>query len=197
MEILKINDSKIKIMLSAADMQNYKLTSDDVDYNDNTTRQKIFRILDYVKKKFGFDHEGDKLLIQFYPSKDGGAELFVTKLGLLSVGEKRTIARSERVTMLNARRAIYGFASFGDLLLAAKAMNRIGDIKHSELFLFENGTYYLEIMERGEGRGEFIREYASLLEFASPVPRERHPYITEHSECLTEGNAIEVLSSLA
>ena len=87
MEVLKINENKIKIMLSPEDMKNFRLTASELDYNDSMTRQKVFKILEQVKKKHGFDHEGDKLLIQFYPSRDGGSELFVTKLGLLTSGD--------------------------------------------------------------------------------------------------------------
>ena len=197
MEVLKINENKIKIMLSAADMKNFKLTASELDYNDSLTRQKVFKILEYVKANYGFDHEGDKLLIQFYPSKDGGAEVFVTKLGLLTSGERKAISRSDRVTMLNTRRAMYSFSSFGDLLSAARSIVRCADIRESELFLFDDGTYYLEIMERGESKGDAIKGYTSILEFASPVSRDKFAYITEHSKCLASGNAIELLASLA
>ena len=197
MEVLKINENKIKIMLTPEDMKSYKLTASELDYNDSATRQKVFKILEQVKKNYGFDHEGDKLLIQFYPSKDGGSELFVTKLGLLTSGDKRAISRSDRVTMLNTRRAMYDFSCFEDLLCAAKAISRSADIRESGLFLFENGTYYLELMERGESRGETVKEYAPILEFATPVAKERFPYITEHSECLAAGNAVELLAALA
>ena len=89
MEILKISDSKLKIMLTADDMKKYRLSRDSVDYNDAKTRRSFSEILSYVKSTHGFNTERDKVLIQFYPSKDGGSELFVTKLGLLPPSSER------------------------------------------------------------------------------------------------------------
>lgn len=197
MEVLKINDNKIKIMLSERDMRDFKLDSSELDYNDPVTRGKVFRVLEYVKRNYGFDHEGDKLLIQFYPSKDGGAELFVTKLGILNPQERKAVSRSDRVAMLTAKRSMYAFSSFSDLLAASKALSRNADVRESGLYLFENGTYYLELTERGDGRGDTVKEYAAVLEFATAVTLDKLPYITEHSECLAEKNAVEILASLA
>ena len=83
MEFLKISSGKVKIMLSAADMQKWKLSSDSKLTGDSILKSRVFKLLDHVKRHYDFEYEGDKLLIQFYPSRDGGAELFVTKLGLL------------------------------------------------------------------------------------------------------------------
>ena len=80
MDVLKISDTKVKIMLTRADVKKFKLDAEKVDYNDAKTRNSIWELLDHVKKHHGWSCENNKLLIQFYPSKDGGAELFVTKL---------------------------------------------------------------------------------------------------------------------
>lgn len=197
MEVLKINENKVKIMLSPLDMKVFGLEGAELDYNDKATRKKVFGVLEYVKKNYGFDHEGDKLLIQFYPSKDGGAEMFVTKLGILSPAERSTVSRSDRIAMLASKRSMYAFSCFDDLLHAARSIARSMDLRESSLYLFENGTYYLELTERGDGRGEGINEYAAVLEFAASVSKDKFPYITEHSECLADSNAVELLASLA
>ena len=92
MEVLKITDSKLKIMLSVEDMKKYRLTKDSVDYNDAKTRKSFFDILNQVKLSHGFNVERDKVLIQFYPSKDGSSELFVTKLGILPPSSEKAIS---------------------------------------------------------------------------------------------------------
>lgn len=197
MEVLKISDSKVKIMLSYADITKFRLQDGELNYDDPKTRRKIFDILDCVKKHHGFDYEGDKLLIQFYPSKDGGAELFVTKLGILSPESAKVISKSDKITLLNAKRSIYVFESFVDLLCAAKAIRHINEMKDSELLLSENGNYYLGIYERGESKGGVITDFAPLLEFGAPISREKHTYILEHSERLIGSNAVKLLASLA
>ena len=197
MEVLKISDSKVKIMLSYNDVTRFRLQDGELNYDDPKTRRKIFDILDCVKKHYGFDYEGDKLLIQFYPSKDGGAELFVTKLGILPPESAKAISKSSKIALLNAKRSIYLFESFGDLLCAAKAVRHTNEIKDSELFISENGSYYLGIYERGEIKGNIITDFAPLLEFGTPVSREKHTYILEHSERLIAADAVRLLASLA
>ena len=41
MEVLKISNTKIKIMLTKEDVEKYSLNVDDVDYNDPKTRGKV------------------------------------------------------------------------------------------------------------------------------------------------------------
>ncbi len=195
MEVLKISDSKLKLMLSREDMRSFGLASDNIDYNDVSVRRSFFRILDSVKQTHNFDAEGDKLLIQYYPSRDGGCELFVTKLGILPLATERAISRSDRVTLLRARRAIYRFDSLGTLLNATRLISGLS-VRTSDLYLSDGGEYYLDLVERGVGKGSSISEYVRLLEYAKSIPQSLYPYITEHCERLTEGDAIKQLSRL-
>jgi len=196
LEVLKISNTKIKIMLSPEDMKKYALNTDNVDYNDAKTRAKVWKILDFVKKNHGFEPEGDKLLIQFYPSKDGGAELFITKLSGLSKGNERFMSKTVNVTMLDSKKTMYNFNSLSDLIQASKIISGAESIKDSELFYSESEGYYLEITERGASRLGQICEFAILLEFASKTPKEKIPYINEHCKKLTDGSAVEQLARL-
>lgn len=194
MEVLKISDSKLKLMLTKGDMHKYGLTGDNPDYNDAEVRRSFFKILDSVKESHGFDGGGDKLLLQYYPSRDGGCELFVTKLGILPLEAERAISRSGRVTLLRARRAIYKFDGALDLMGAVKLIAGFS-VKSSDLYLADDGSYYLDLVERGVGKGSGISEYARMLEFAKALPPTLFPYITEHCVRLTDGDAIERLTS--
>ena len=77
MRVLKINDSKVKIMLTKRDMIAFGMDGAPMNMCEGDTRTKIYRVLDEVKAKHGFDHGGAKLVVQIYPSADGGAEIFV------------------------------------------------------------------------------------------------------------------------
>ena len=196
MEILKISESKIKIMLSPADVRSFGLDVDDVDGSDTKTRAKVFEILDEVKRLYGFDHEGNKLLVQFYPAKDGGAELFVTKLGAITKRNERAISKSEHVTMLESRKMLFFFSSLDDLINAIKTITDSECIQQSELFFSDGEGYYLELTGRGTSRLGAICELAVLLEYSVRVPIELAPYINEHCEKLTDGNAVALLSRI-
>lgn len=196
LEVLKINDSKLKLMLSASDMQAFGLTAETVDYNNASVRKSFFKILDSVKQSHGFDAEGDKLLIQYYPDKEGGCELFVTKLGLLPLAAERAISRSNRITLLQARRVMYRFSDFESLLLAVRLFADERS-KESDVYTDDSGEYYLEIVERGSGRASTLTEHSRLIEFAKQVPQSSYPYIQEHCERLTDKDAIDKLLRLA
>lgn len=81
MELIIINQSKLKIMLSPPDMQRYELTSEHLDCTDEQTRRAFRRIFEDARTQSGFDTTGERLLVQLYTSKYGGCEIFVTKLG--------------------------------------------------------------------------------------------------------------------
>ena len=81
MELIVINENKLKITLSESDMKQYSLDCNTVDYDNTETRKAFWSILDEVKQKTGFDAASQKIFVQLYPSKKGGCEMYVTKLG--------------------------------------------------------------------------------------------------------------------
>jgi negative regulator of genetic competence, sporulation and motility len=83
MEWIRISQNKLKIMLTAEDARHYELNCEQADYTDILTRTAFREILTDVKREAEFDASEDKVYIQMYPSKEGGCELFVTKIGLL------------------------------------------------------------------------------------------------------------------
>ena len=75
MELIRISDSKLKIMLNAEDMVHYAINSDLLNYENTETRRAVWQILDEAKQQTGFDAASDRVLIQVYPSRAGGCEM--------------------------------------------------------------------------------------------------------------------------
>lgn len=195
MELLFISDSKLKVMLTEEDMRKYDLNAEKANYDNTETRRAFWEILDEAKHRTGFDAASDKVLIQLYPSRDGGCELFVTKLGLVPSIAEKTIAKSNRVTMLAARRGVYAFGTLTDLLLASRAVEKIPSVKESDAYFSDDGRYYLLVEERG-GKNEGTDGTSRLSEFGESLPTTLADYIREHGICLVEKNAIACLSAL-
>ena len=78
MELIPINESKLKIMLDEIDMKEYRLGAES-DCAELETRRAIRDILDAAREQIGFNTEGAEIFVQLYTSKRGGCELFVTK----------------------------------------------------------------------------------------------------------------------
>ncbi len=81
MELIIIDEKKMKIMLTAPDLRHYELRAERMDCADEQTRRAFRHIFDDARSQTGFDTTGERLFVQLYTSKSGGCEIFVTKLG--------------------------------------------------------------------------------------------------------------------
>ena len=166
------------------------------DYASTSYRRAFWKVLDLAKEEVGFDPDGDKVLIQFYPLKAGGCEVFVTKLGILSKESARFVARSDKVTMLSKARGCYAFETLEDLkrfAIAVKATAR-PPYPVSDLYISTAGKPYLIIEEYGKGAES--AEFPSILEYSRSLGADFEFFISEHLLRLTEGDAIEKIPEL-
>lgn len=175
-------------------MRRYKLDTG-ADSGTASQRRAFWRVLDMAKSEVGFDPAGDKVLIQFYPTKPDGCEVFVTKLGILSGSSARLVSRSDKVAMLARQRSIYGFECVDDLIRAVRALRAMTDtLPESDVYVSGEGKYFLSIEEYTKG-GE-PAEFPCILEFGKSLTADFSVFVTEHYNLLTKKNAIEVFSSL-
>lgn len=179
MEFLVVSDSKLKIMLTKEEMKKYEIDAEDIDYDNPKTRRAFWRILDVAREKCGFEASGDKVLMQFYPSKDG-SEIFVTKLGLISGGAERTISKSTKVAMLSTRRAVYKFSSFEDMVSAAQLIDTDECERMPRAFFDERGDFYIIADER-KGCSERASELSVVSEYGVELPSVLGHYVAEHA----------------
>lgn len=188
MEFLVISENKLKIMLDAREVIYYGIESENSDYRDPVVRKAFWRILDKAGEECGFKVNGEKLLLQYYPSGKG-AELFVTRLTKLASGIERSLTGAESVTMLSSKNSIYRFESMEEFLRLAKEMRRNGAACRSDLYLSEDGCYYLFFEERSELCS--LSPFCIVSEFGEEIPQTLELYIKEHSEPIALSNAFE------
>ena len=84
-------------MLTPPDMQYYHLQGDFSALTPET-RMAFRHILTDAKARVGFDTAGERLLVQYFASRDGGCEIFVTKMAgevgqELTQGERRLLSQ--------------------------------------------------------------------------------------------------------
>ena len=182
MEFLVINESKLKIIMTPEDTAKYEFQASGADYDSPDTRRVFWRIIDEATANVGFDPKGDKILIQLYPSRDGGCEIFVTKLGALSPTAAKLVARSENVTMLTRECFLYLFENRAAL---ASAMESLKRMPKSEAYEAPSGEIIFLVEECiGGVRGE----YPSLGEFATRIPKEMLYYAREHFSAIPQSD---------
>lgn len=209
MELILINDSKLKIMLDPDDMKKYDLNPDDADYDNTETRAAFWQILDLAKHECGFDAAKERVFIQLYPSKCGGCELYVTKLpsgdaeGSDSV--KRSTARKKGgdgmlIGSAVRREVAYVFDCHDDMAAACRYLVGVGFASESAAYGAAQGTFAITFFEKDRGGGKRYLprcgEYAPLDEYGRrySAPAEV-AYIKEHAACVFESGAVEKIAA--
>lgn len=184
MEIVRISEEKLKLTLCKEDLEKYSLKPEELDYDKTETRRVIWQILDDAKKRTGFDAAADRALIEAYPGRRGGCEIYVTLL-----------CEKKRKKGVRGRYSIYRFPDAETLFALCAAFSVSGKQYESDLYrLRRDGALYLLVKEaledsiRKDGALSplsFVEEYGVRCKQAGLLS-----YIKEHGECLIAGNAI-------
>lgn len=199
MEWIRISDNKLKIMLTAEDARRYALNCEGADYAESHTREAFRAILTDVRAESGFDTSDEKIYIQMYPSKEGGCELFVTRMGLLT--EKESSKASEKkkaaihIPLPRKRSMAFLFEELEHLLSLCRRLSAQKYIGESEAWQEENGDWWLILSSKDhtllQEKYQFIHEYSKL--FSGEDVR---LFLSEHGKCICPQNAVFILSKL-
>ncbi len=190
MEWIRISANKLKIMLSAEDTRRYELDCESSDYADVMTRAAFREILTDVRRETGFDATEDKVYIQMYPSKEGGCELFVTKIGLL-LTEEDAAAEGQAPTPTRAPRGhtsevqmYYVFDSLPALLSLCRRLRGYAPARESCAWRDECGRWWLFLAVSASQKTPWS---ALLREYGREMPGESAAlYLGEHAEKICE-----------
>ena len=197
MELIIIDESRIKLMLSAEDMAAYRIASDNTGLPNTVGMKEALRgIMKDAREKCGYNGMRGRIYIEMYPSKKGGCELFVTKL---AERENTTAMKPGNEGILTEYRK-YIFR--GRVIYSFDAMQRLLDTCRG---LMQNG-YAGESSAYHDDAG---RLYYLILECESPIAWENlgslcqssvYYYINEHCQKLcpdSGGDAVTALAKLA
>ncbi len=194
MELILINDKKLKIMLSPEDVAEFELDCESADYDKTETRRAFWHILDEVKRKTGFDAASERVYIQLYPSREGGCEMYVTKVGLLPAACKTQKRGMLRVA--SERSLLYRFDGLAPMLAVCRELSNLGFSAPSDAFVDEGGSYYLYI--NGVRGFSMPTGLAFISEFGENEDAEAmRGYINEHAHPICTEDAIKTLGALA
>ncbi len=219
MELIMISESKLKIMLTSEDMKEYSLDCNTLSYENTETRRAFWSILDEAKHRTGFDAASERVFVQVYPSRKGGCEMYVTKIGILT-GKKRTdnedgdirinagisgggmkksseenTSIAERFSSKRKRVFAFRFDGIDPLLGACRRLYTSGYGGESSAYRTER-YFFLKVRE--DGTEYAARETESvLLEYAEELDSAYFDiYIGEHGNCICDRDAVKTLGRL-
>ena len=195
MEFILISEDKIKVTLSEADLEEFDLVAEELDYANTETKRMFWDVLSRAKARTGFDTDGQKVLVQLYPSKSGGCEIFVTKIGSIyrelcdehseepshsvlaeSVSSKRKRRPSVSETLHSD---VYSFSSLEDMIRVCRELDRRGYRDESLAYISDTHVFYL------------------VLSAHDRSPRESYPFITEFGDEENSKATVRILSEHA
>lgn len=164
MELLLISKDKLKVTLSALDMEKYELDCETIDYDSTETRRAFWSILDEAKHKTGFDAASDKVFIQVYPSRAGGCEMFVTR-----VGEKRGCGECTALGEVRCESTLV--YRFENTSFAKSALNAVRPDGKAELYIDKKGAAVLVLRSFDSPRSARL---APIMEYGTLVASDEH-----------------------
>jgi negative regulator of genetic competence, sporulation and motility len=200
-DLILINSTKLKIMLSPSDMTAYSLTCDNIEYDNTESRRAFWDILNVAKRKTGFDAANNRVFIQVYPSKDGGCEMYVTKITeedeTVYFNDNKNISGESTVSIKkkipeHSDYDVYSFNEFLHLINACRQLILNGYNSSSSIWTDEDiPRYYLAVEKAERNQCVCLDEYG--IKHSSTAT---YTYISEHCRCICKDEAIEKMSLL-
>lgn len=198
MEWIKISSNKLKIMLTAADARRYALSPESADLQESVTRRAFKEILTDVKQETGFDAD-DKVYIQMYPSREGGCELFVTKMGIEIVAKKGapgTAYKAQKSLPPQERSIVFCFSDMKRLICVCRRLTARQYPGESRAWQDDSHRYWLLLQEHGDPK-KAREDYAFIAEYGMIENKETaEMLLPEHGKAICERNAVETLGAL-
>ncbi len=211
MDLIKISDSKLKIMLTSSDMTYYDLHNDSISFADAHVRRVLRRLLSDAREQTGFDGDMTRLYVQMYPCADGGCELFISKpeeseaacdhgqnlpapTRCVPVLQNRALRTTERHGL---DMCAYSFSNLKDLLSSCRRLHSVGFPGKSTLYTDQKQTYYLILRDFSPPSLYAPDEYCFLGEYGvRENARIIQTYIGEYGMLICEDNAVQIMSQL-
>lgn len=196
MELIPINEQKLKIMLSREDLATWQINCEGMDYDTTETRRALWGILDEAKKRTGFDAAKEKVFVQLFPSPCGGCEMFVTKLCQKNEASPITLSK----TLPLFEKTLYAFTRLEDMLSACARLAECGFASDSVAYA-EMHTYYLSLgnilPQKKKKSLDTLSPCDLVSEYGKPIDLAKEAWLCEHGECICPDHAVERYAALA
>ncbi len=208
MEIIMINDSKLKIMLTSEDLEDFEIEAENLDYSNTETKRMFWDILNQAKHTVGFDTDGHRVLVQLYPSREGGCEMFITKIGEIREEElpcdKDEISSpllhykpSHKSSSGKYRTGAFGFDRLDWMIDVCRRLRGIGYSGNSRAYISDDHRYYLFLEGLDAGSYLPLDEYSFITEYGTAEHvNSLRSYLGEHGKSIRDGDAVDCLGVL-
>ncbi len=113
-----INERKLKIMLSNDDMIRYDICGFEERLSGENINGCLGDILREIRGRIGFCVDGERLCMQYYPCRDGGCELYITKLDTNDAQDTPVSAEISQPLADESKKKYKSFVKTDDIMTA-------------------------------------------------------------------------------
>ena len=184
MEIIKINETSIKISLLANEAKEYEIF-EDITGDESLVKGSFSRLLKAAKEKLGVTWADKRVLAEVFSSKDGGYDIFISHIDSDESKIAKDIFQKARSSLA------FLFDSGDEVIITVKRLSRIfPDVKASLYYDESLKKYYLILdnVSKKEPRLGFIYEFAKGIRASSL------PYISEHFKSVIKSKPLRELN---
>lgn len=210
MELIVINENKLKVMMNEADMKFYGLDENEFYCSITNARDILRRIIDNSPIRTGFENISidEKILVQLYPEKKGGCELYITKI---SINEKENDPfmpqeNEERyllpkpITKKQGPKIPLLCYKFDNLKYAQRAANEMYRRNYngaSSFYRDQEGKYFLFVNNLKNENFEYRSATDFISEFGELTNTENtRLLLSERGKCIFKENAVKQLTEI-
>lgn len=202
MELIIISDKKMKIMLTEKELNRYNINSDSFSMSNDAQRHAFRRVLNDACKQSGFESKSSRLMVQMYPSKKGGCEIFVTRIE----GDddfKRAPSPPRNALDMTCYDtpddvACFSFDKFSHLNTVCKQLIISKFSGKSSIYISTDGTYYL-VLSSFPSKNQLNTPYTELsfiTEFAKVTDICTLSYVEDYCKKICSSDAVLVIGNL-
>ena len=208
MELIRISERKLKIMLTPTDMCHFELDTDSFGEDSQQMHHAFRLLLREIRKQTDFEGDDRQIAVQYFPSRKGGCEMFIsyTPEQGKRASEDCTTAKENRSLLPSPaprttgfhRDCAYRFERIEHLLSACRRLIQTGYIGESCAFRDDQGRYFLLISFLSSSPFSIPEEWSFLNEYGTLENAAwLRLYISEHGKAVCPVTAVEILSKLA
>lgn len=211
MELIRINEQKLKIMLTAADMSAYDFDPNTIGDGGARTGHAFRLLLADIRRQVPFETDDRQLTVQFFPSRTGGCELFISSIPARASADRKkaagtgthtggalTVRTGRQSPALFRRDGAYRFENLDRLLRACRRLRDVGYAGDSAAYRDDSGRYYILLATMSASPFTAPGEFACLSEYGEiEDPARLRIWFREHGSVICPSGAVATLGALA
>ncbi len=207
MELIRISDHKLKIMLTPSDMRHFEMNNIQFGEEVSDLRRSFRLLMHELRDEIGFDADDNRISVQYFPSREGGCEMFISNLEPAPADSPKCLLPRAKGTLEGLpstlpaerfrREYAYAFSELHHLQTACRRLKERGYIGESSAFRDTGGTYYLFLSFLAASAYTMPEELHFMTEYGRLENADRlRLYIREHGHSIVSEGAVQTLAEL-